>query len=174
MTLVDIAYDAERPATDMRSRIAAAAKLLETHDFVHVHVKATDEAAHTKRPAFKRAVIEATDAGLDELPALARRAVVAVTGDHASPSEGSLLHSGDPTPLVVAAPGLRPDTVTAFGERPALAGECGRLRADEVLPFLAGLANRPFFLGHRPGALRTLALPDAPEPMLRVAAKEPA
>lgn len=172
MTLVDIAYSATQPAADMRQRIAAAVKLLDTHDFVHVHVKATDEAAHTKRPAFKRQVIEATDAGMNELPALARRAVVAVTGDHASPSEGSLLHSGDPTPLVVVAPGLRPDAVTTFGERPALSGECGRLRADDVLPYLAGLANRPFFLGHRPGAVRTLALPDAPEPMLPAASKE--
>ena len=88
-----------------------------------------------------------------------------MTGDHASPSVGSLLHSGDPTPFVVAAPGLRADGVQRFGERDALRGECGRLRADEVLPLLVGLANRPFFLGHRPGAAATLALPDAPEPM---------
>jgi 2,3-bisphosphoglycerate-independent phosphoglycerate mutase len=149
----------------MRSRIAAAARLLDHHGFVHVHVKATDEAAHTKRPAFKRDVIAATDAGLEDLLKLSSRAVVAVTGDHASPSVGSLLHSGDPTPFVVAAPGLRPDAVTSFGERAALAGEVGRLRAAEVLPYLLGLANRPFFLGHRPGAARTLALPDSPEPM---------
>ncbi len=165
MTVVDIAYDATQPAADMRARIDAAAGLLDSHDFVHVHVKATDEAAHTKRPGFKRQVIEATDAGLDALLALSAKAVVAVTGDHASPSVGGLLHSGDPTPFVVAAPGLRPDAVTSFGERAALAGECGRLCANEVLPFLAGLANRPFFLGHRPGAVQTLALPNAPEPM---------
>ncbi|MBM4217971.1 MAG: phosphoglycerate mutase, partial [Gammaproteobacteria bacterium] len=133
--------------------------------FVHVHVKATDEAGHSKEPHFKRDVIAAIDAGLSALPALAQRAVVAVTGDHASPSIGSLLHSGDPTPFVVAAPGLRADAVTKFGERSALTGECGRLRAAEVLPFLVGLANRPFFIGHRPGADLTLALPDAPEPM---------
>ncbi len=165
MEMVDIPYQPADPAGDMRSRIAAAARLLDHHGFVHVHVKATDEAAHTKRPAFKRDVIEATDAGLAELLQLSSRAVVAVTGDHASPSIGSLLHSGDPTPFVVAAPGLRPDAVTSFGERSALAGEVGRVRAAEVLPYLLGLANRPFFLGHRPGATRTLALPDSPEPM---------
>lgn len=165
MELVDIPYQPADPAGDMRSRIAAAARLLDQHGFVHVHVKATDEAAHTKRPGFKRDVIAATDAGLEALLPLSSRAVVAVTGDHASPSVGSLLHSGDPTPFVVAAPGLRPDSVTSFGERTALAGECGRLRAAEVLPYLLGLANRPFFLGHRPGAMRTLALPDSPDPM---------
>jgi 2,3-bisphosphoglycerate-independent phosphoglycerate mutase len=173
MTLVDIGYDATQPAVDMRKRIAAATTLLETHDFVHVHVKATDEAAHTKQPELKRAVIEATDAGLSALPDLARRAVVAVTGDHASPSVGSLLHSGDPTPLVVAAPGQRPDSVVSFGEQTVIRGDLGRLRADELLPLLAGLANRPFFLGHRPGAARTLALPDAPESMSPTVPKEP-
>lgn len=137
--------------------------MLETHDFVHLHVKATDEAAHTKRPAFKRDVIAATDAGLADLLALSNQVVVAVTGDHASPSSGSLLHSGDPTPFVVAAPGLRPDDVVSFGERAALRGEQGRLAAADVLPLLAGFANRPFFLGHRPGARRSVALPATPE-----------
>ena len=165
MTLVDIPYDASRPSQDMRARIAAAAVLLESHDFVHVHVKATDEAAHTKRPAFKRDIIEATDAGLDGLAALTQRAVVAVTGDHASPSIGAILHSGDPTPFVVAGPGVRPDDVTTFGERSARRGECGRLCANDVLPYLAGLANRPYFLGHRPGASQPLALPNYPEAM---------
>lgn len=165
MTLVDRAYDATDPAGDMRARLETAVELLDGHDFVHVHVKATDEAAHTKQPRFKRDIIEAIDAGLAVLPQLAARAVVAVTGDHASPSTGALLHSGDPTPFAVAAPGLRPDAVTAFGERAALAGEAGRLRADDVLPYLAGLANRPFFLGHRPGPVRCHALPASPEPM---------
>ncbi|MEZ5459837.1 MAG: hypothetical protein R3E65_11200 [Steroidobacteraceae bacterium] len=165
MTLVDRPYDASDPAGDMRARIELATGLLATHDFVHVHVKATDEAAHTKQPAFKRDIITALDEGLAALPQLAANVVVAVTGDHASPSTGALLHSGDPTPFAVAAPGLRPDAVTAFGERAALGGEAGRLRADDVLPYLAGLANRPFFLGHRPGAVRSLAMPIAPEPM---------
>ncbi|MEO0998679.1 MAG: phosphoglycerate mutase, partial [Pseudomonadota bacterium] len=137
---VDIAYDAASPCDDMRRRLEAAASLLGDADFVHVHVKATDAAGHTKDPAHKRDVIAATAAGLDGLPALAGRAVVAVTGDHATPSTGSLLHSGDPTPLVVAGPGIRPDAVEHFGERPALNGELGRLGAADILPLLLGLA----------------------------------
>jgi 2,3-bisphosphoglycerate-independent phosphoglycerate mutase len=165
MTLVDLPYDARDPGRDMENRLAAADILLEDHDFVHVHLKATDEAAHTKKPQFKREVIEAVDAGLGGLLALSKRAVVAVTGDHASPSRGSLLHSGDPTPLVVAAPGLRPDAVLQFGERSAMTGELGRLRAAEVLPLLAGFANRPFFIGHRPGSGISVAMPGDPSPM---------
>jgi 2,3-bisphosphoglycerate-independent phosphoglycerate mutase len=165
MPFTDVPYDAADPGADMLRRLEAADALLERGGFVHLHVKATDEAAHTKSPRAKLEVIEAIDAGLEPLRRIARRAVVAVTGDHASPSVGSLLHSGDPTPFVVAAPGLRPDTVATFGERSALGGEAGRLAARDVLPYLAGLANRPFFLGHRPGLRRTVALPDAPEPM---------
>ncbi len=164
MTLVDLPYDAANPADDMRQRLAAAARLLHDHDFVHVHVKATDEAAHTKNPLHKRDVIEATDAGLASLLDMAGQAVVAVTGDHASPSTGALLHSGDPTPLVVAAPGLRADSVTEFGERSCISGELGRMCAADILPLLAGYANRPFFIGHRPGSAMTLAMPSRPEP----------
>ncbi len=162
---VDIPYDAAAPHDDMRRRLDAAAALLGDADFVHVHVKATDAAGHTKDPAYKRDVIAATAAGLDGLPALAERAIVAVTGDHATPSSGSLLHSGDPTPLVVAGPGIRADAVERFGERPALCGELGRLNAADILPLLLGLANRPFFRGHRPGPYASSALPNAPPAM---------
>ena len=165
MQSVDIAYDAQKPTEDMCLRLAAASDLLETASFVHVHVKATDEAGHTKQPAFKRDVIAATDAGLEPLLELANRAVVVVTGDHATPSVGQLLHSGDPTPLVAAGPGVRADSVDTFGERSTIAGELGRLTSDDVLPLSIGFANRPFFLGHRPGPWASLALPDSPEPM---------
>jgi 2,3-bisphosphoglycerate-independent phosphoglycerate mutase len=165
MTIADLPYDAGDPAGDMRKRLGAAATLLDTADFVHVHVKATDAAGHTKRPAFKRDIIEAMDAGLAQLSSLADRAIVAVTGDHATPSIGSLLHSGDPTPLVIAGPGIRADAVDRFGECHALRGEAGRLAAADVLPLLAGLANRPFFRGHRPGPRQSVALPNEPPSM---------
>ncbi len=165
MQAVDLTYDANAPTADMLARIEAAETLLEHVDFVHVHVKATDAAGHTKRPAFKRDVIEATAAGLEPLLALARRAVVAVTGDHATPSVGQLLHSGDPTPFVVAGPGIAADGVQQFGECYAMSGSCGRLLAADVLPLLVSFANRPFFLGHRPGPWAGAALPNTPEPM---------
>ena len=142
-----------------------ASGLLPDHDFVHVHVKATDEAGHSKDPEAKKAVIEATDDGLKELVSMKQNAIVAVTGDHATPSIGSLLHSGDPTPLVIAGPSVSPDETVSFGERQALGGELGRVAASDIMPLLLGLANRPFFRGHRPGARKTLALPNGAEPM---------
>lgn len=164
------------PAADLAARLAVADELIAGGArFVHVHTKATDEAGHTKRPRAKLEVLEAADRGLAGLAGLAGRAVVAVTGDHATPSVDGVLHTGDPTPLVVAGPGVRPDGVTAFGEAPARHGWYGPVRAAELLPLLFGHANRPVFLGHRATPLLTGALPDAPEPMpLRPDAPGPA
>ncbi|GAA4889913.1 alkaline phosphatase family protein [Actinomycetospora straminea] len=159
------------PRTDLGAelddRLAAARELLdEGAAFVHVHTKATDDAGHTKDPRAKLEVLEAADPGLAPLLELAEHAVVAVTGDHATPSTGGVLHTGDPTPLVVAGPTVRSDGVTAFGEGPACAGWYGSVTARELLPLLLGHANRAAFLGHRPGARATPALPDAPEAMV--------
>lgn len=154
------------PGADLTARLDAAADLLAGGArFVHVHTKATDEAGHSKRPRAKLEVLEAVDRGLAGLPELAERAVVCVTGDHATPSTGGVLHTADPTPLVVAGPTVRPDAVCEFGERPAHAGWYGAVRAAELLPLLFGHANRPVFLGHRPMPAPGLALPDDPEPM---------
>ncbi|MHC1559623.1 alkaline phosphatase family protein [Actinomycetospora sp. C-140] len=153
-------------AADLAARLDACRALLDGGAaFVHVHTKATDDAGHTKRPRAKLEALEAADAGLAGLLDLADDAVVAVTGDHATPSTGGVLHTGDPTPLVVAGPGVRPDAVTAFGEAPAHAGWYGALAARDLLPLLLGHANRPAFLGHRPTPRRTLALPDDPPAM---------
>jgi 2,3-bisphosphoglycerate-independent phosphoglycerate mutase len=153
-------------AADLAARLAAADELIAGGArFVHVHTKATDEAGHTKRPYAKRDALTAIDRGLAGLPELARRAVVAVTGDHATPSTHGVMHAGEPTPLVVAGPTVRPDDVTEFGEKPAHRGWYGQLRADELLPLLLGHANRPVFLGHRVTPRPVLALADHPEPL---------
>jgi 2,3-bisphosphoglycerate-independent phosphoglycerate mutase len=165
MTAEAVPHHAD-PATDMAARVDAATRRIAAGDtLVHVHTKATDEAGHSKRPRAKLEILEAIDPGLAELLDLSAGAVVAVTGDHATPSSGGLLHSGDPTPLVVAGPTVRPDAVTRFGEAHAAAGAYGRLHAAEVLPLLAGHANRPALLGHRPTPWTGAALPDDPEPM---------
>jgi 2,3-bisphosphoglycerate-independent phosphoglycerate mutase len=154
------------PALDIAARLAAAEGLLaDGARFVHVHTKATDEAGHSKQPYAKRDVLEAIDQGLAGLAALADRAIVAVTGDHATPSTHGVLHSADPTPLLVVGPTVRPDRVTEWGERAARDGWWGPVRADELLPLLLGQANRPVLLGHRITPRPVIALADHPQPM---------
>jgi 2,3-bisphosphoglycerate-independent phosphoglycerate mutase len=155
------------PGADLATRLAAAARLVEAGAaFVHVHTKVLDEAGHTKYPDAKRRVLEALDPAFAALerPPLSG-AVVAVTGDHATPSRDDVLHTGDPSPLVLAGPGVAADPVEAFGEAPAAAGRLGTLRAADVLPVLLSWANRPRFLGARTSPHDTLAVPNAVEAM---------
>jgi 2,3-bisphosphoglycerate-independent phosphoglycerate mutase len=116
--------------------------------FVYVHDKRIDEAGHTKDPNVKREVAELLDTAFTNLPI--DRAIVCVTGDHATPASPNVIHSGDPVPLVVAGPGVRADDVTSFGERDCAAGILGHLRGPDLMPVLLNAADRPLFLGSRP------------------------
>jgi 2,3-bisphosphoglycerate-independent phosphoglycerate mutase len=151
---------------DIDQRLALGQALLDDGaEFVHVHTKVTDEAGHTKDPYAKRDVLTQLDKGLERLHALSRRAIVCITGDHATPSTGALMHSGDPTPLTIAGPTVRPDRPQRFGEQHAARGVLGILRAADVLPLLIGHADRARLLGHQPAPYDTLAQPpdgDAP------------
>jgi 2,3-bisphosphoglycerate-independent phosphoglycerate mutase len=134
---------------DLRRRVALVQERLEGGDtFVFCHQKATDAAGHTKDPAVKQQTIEALDAALRKLPV--DRAIVCVTGDHATPASPDVIHSGDPVPLLVAGPGVRADAVTSFGELPFAAGILGQLRGPDLMPVLLNAADRPLFLGSRP------------------------
>ena len=116
--------------------------------FVYVHDKRVDEAGHTKDPDRKRQAVELLDDAFAELPT--DRAIVCVTGDHATPASPNVIHSGDPVPFVVAGPGVRADRVTEFGEAACAEGMLGHLRGPDMMPVLLNAADRPLFLGSRP------------------------
>jgi len=116
--------------------------------FVYVHDKRIDEAGHTKDPNTKREAVELLDAALGNLPI--DRALVCVTGDHATPAFPDVIHSGDPVPFVVAGPGVRADDVDEFGESTCARGILGHLRGPDMMPVLLNAADRPLFLGSRP------------------------
>ena len=135
---------------DLVARLALVEQRLAAGDtFVFVHQKATDAAGHTKDPMIKRDVIASLDAAIAErLPV--DRAIVVVTGDHATPASPDVIHSGDPVPFVVAGPGVRADNVRHFGELDCAAGILGQLRGPDMMPVLLNAADRPLFLGSRP------------------------
>jgi len=143
------APETDDPVADLRGRVQLVRERLDAGDtFVFVHQKTTDAAGHTKDPQVKRETIELLDAALDSLPT--DRAVVCVTGDHATPASPEVIHSGDPVPLLVAGPGVRADAVERFGELDCAAGILGQLRGPDLMPVLLNAADRPLFLGSRP------------------------
>ncbi|MEP6909666.1 MAG: alkaline phosphatase family protein [Actinomycetota bacterium] len=143
-----VAETDDAPA-DLRARLELATERLSDGDtFVFSHLKATDMAGHTKDPEVKRRTIEALDAELGSLPI--DRAIVCITGDHATPTYPEVIHSGDPVPFLVAGPGVRADSVERFGELDCAAGILGQLRGPDMMPVLLNAADRPLFLGSRP------------------------
>ena len=143
------APESDDPVGDLRGRIDHVRERLDAGEtFVFVHQKTTDAAGHTKDPQVKRETIEELDAALDALPT--DRAIVCLTGDHATPASPDVIHSGDPVPLLVAGPGVRADSVERFGELDCAAGILGHLRGPNLMPVLLNAADRPLFLGSRP------------------------
>ena len=114
--------ETDDPPADLRARIELGLQRLDEGDtFVFSHLKATDMAGHTKDPEIKQQTIEALDAVLGDLPT--DRAIVCVTGDHATPTYPDVIHSGDPVPFLLAGPGVRADAVQRFGELDCAVGD---------------------------------------------------
>jgi 2,3-bisphosphoglycerate-independent phosphoglycerate mutase len=148
--------DGDDPGLDLADRIRLAMDRFEDSDFIHVHTKTPDQAAHTKCPENKVAVIESLDRGLGRvLPDLLAdpETLVVVTSDHSTPSGSVLIHSGEPVPLVMAGEGVRVDAVEKFDEVSAAAGALGLLRGDEFMLLVLNHLDRA----------RLLDLKDDPE-----------
>ncbi len=154
-------------STDMTARLNAAATAISRGaQFVHVHVKSPDEAGHTKNPTAKLRVLESIDSAFAALlHAPFNRSVIAITGDHATPSRDGVLHTGDPTPIVMMAPTITADGIEFFADASAHRGALGTLRASDILPVAYSHANRPAFLGTRISPYDSFGLPDSPVPM---------
>ena len=145
--------DGEDPGKDLRERLEVAITD-RYHDFVHVHTKVPDEAAHTGDPVTKLKAIESLDRGMEKLVrALEERddLLVAVTADHSTAAVSGLIHSGEPVPLAIAGPKVRRDNVSVFDEVSAATGCLGFLRGKEPLLMLLNYADRSSLTGHRLG-----------------------
>lgn len=108
------------------------------YDFFFVHYKEPDCRAEDGEWEKKVAAIAAGD----RLVACARQlgpAVLAVTGDHSTPSVLGK-HSWHPVPVVVWSKWARPDAVRCFGERACARGGLGRQRGVRLMPILVAHA----------------------------------
>jgi len=142
--------DSRDPESDLVRRLLLARTALKDFDFIHVHTKAPDEAAHTKNPLTKKEVIEALDR------AMAREidwflhnpdVLTVVTSDHSTPSSGPLVHSGEAVPLTMCGEGLRRDAVVKFDEVSAATGALGTVRNTELMSLILNHLDRIKLMG---------------------------
>jgi 2,3-bisphosphoglycerate-independent phosphoglycerate mutase len=150
------AEDGDDPGGDLRERIHMALAD-DSHDFIHVHTKVADQAAHKGDPERKREVITALDRGLGGLvKGLEERddLLVVVAADHSTPSQSSLIHSGEPVPFCMAGRGVRRDGIASFDEVNAARGCLGLLRGKELILTILNCIDRSVLLGHRLGRIQ--------------------
>ncbi len=133
---VEKVKDTDNPGKDLAARLKIAGKLLKDYDFIHVHTKTPDKAAHYKNPEIKKEVIESLDNGISKaIGSLIDdpEVLVVVTADHSTPSTGTLIHSGETVPMTFYGQGVRQDRVTEFNEIDTALGALGSVRGTELM-----------------------------------------
>jgi 2,3-bisphosphoglycerate-independent phosphoglycerate mutase len=137
---------------DFAARLDLATRLISEYNFIHVHTKAPDEAAHSKDCRAKREVIEALDRALGaHMPMLAQDLdiLTVVTSDHSTPSSGPMIHSGEPVPVIMRAASIRRDQVQAFDEISASCGCLSLMRDTELFHTVLNGLNKAKMQGIR-------------------------
>lgn len=138
---------------DLAARLQKAAELLQKdYDFIHVHTKFPDEAAHTKNPKHKKEVIEKLDrafAFLLKKEVLLSECLIVVTADHATPSQGTLIHSGEAVPIFFLGEAAGADEVEKFGENASRKGALGQIYGRDLMPLILNYTDRIKYFGSR-------------------------
>lgn len=141
-------------AEDFQNKLKTADKLFKQgYEFVHVHAKGPDVAAHKKDPIGKMKAIQALDSVLGPVVEHVKNEsdlLVVVSSDHATPSSGRLIHSGEAIPILIAGgPNVLSDNVSTFHERAVIQGGLGHIRGTDVMPLLLNLTDRVRLYGVR-------------------------
>jgi 2,3-bisphosphoglycerate-independent phosphoglycerate mutase len=132
-----VSFDGETPEDEFR----AAAAAWNDFDFLFIHVKKPDSRGEDGDFDGKAHAIEEVDSALPLLLEL-RPDVLAITGDHSTPSK-LRSHSWHPVPLLLSAPATaRADPQDRFGETACAAGGLGTFPASDVMPLLLAHAGR--------------------------------
>lgn len=124
--------------TNYEGKAQAALDALRTHDFVYLHVEASDEAGHDGDLALKLKTIENLDTRLvrpiiEEVKSWHDMPVsIALLPDHPTPVEVRT-HVNEPVPFAIWHQGIEPDTVQAYDETSCADGAYGTLKLGEFM-----------------------------------------
>lgn len=124
--------------TNYEGKAQAALDALRTHDFVYLHVEASDEAGHDGDLALKLKTIENLEIRLvrpiiEEVKSWHDMPVsIALLPDHPTPVEVRT-HVNEPVPFAIWHQGIEPDTVQAYDETSCADGAYGTLKLGEFM-----------------------------------------
>lgn len=124
--------------TNYENKAQAAIDMLRKHDFVYLHIEASDEAGHDGDLALKLKTIENLDSRIvrpiyEEVSTWKDNPVcIAILPDHPTPVE-LRTHVDEPVPFIIWYPGIRPDNVETYDEVSCVSGSYGMLRLEEFM-----------------------------------------
>lgn len=124
--------------TNYENKAQAAIDMLRKHDFVYLHIEASDEAGHDGDLALKLKTIENLDSRIvrpiyEEVSTWKDNPVcIAILPDHPTPVE-LRTHVDKPVPFIIWYPGITPDSVETYDEVSCVSGSYGMLRLEEFM-----------------------------------------
>jgi 2,3-bisphosphoglycerate-independent phosphoglycerate mutase len=129
--------------TNYEGKAKAAINALKDHDFVYLHVEATDEAGHEGNIDKKIKALEYLDSRMvkyimEQAANMEEPVSIGLIPDHATPCE-LRTHTHDPVPFIIYNPESIADEVTEYNEFSVAAGDYGVLKGEEFIKTLLGL-----------------------------------
>ena len=124
--------------TNYENKAQAAIDMLRQHDFVYLHVEASDEAGHDGDLELKLKTIENLDRRIvkpvyEEVSTWTDTPVcIAILPDHPTPVE-LRIHVAEPVPFIIWHPGITSDGVETYDEVSCVSGSYGLLRLEEFM-----------------------------------------
>lgn len=123
--------------TNYEGKARAAVEALRTHDFVYLHVEASDEAGHEGDVQLKVRTVEDLDRRVigpvyETVRQWDEPVAIAVLPDHPTPC-AVRTHTKDPVPFLICTPGQTPDAVECYDEFSVLRGKYGLLTGDRFI-----------------------------------------
>lgn len=124
--------------TNYENKAQAAIDMLRQHDFVYLHVEASDEAGHDGDLELKLKTIENLDRRIvkpvyEEVSTWTDTPVcIAILPDHPTPVE-LRIHVAEPVPFIIWHPDITPDGVETYDEVSCVSGSYGLLRLEEFM-----------------------------------------
>jgi len=126
--------------TNYEGKAEAALKALEKHDFVYLHVEATDEVGHMGDLELKIKTIEEFDRRCIGyfLERFEGDLVAAVLPDHPVPVK-LRKHTRTPVPVSICGPHIKPDPILEYNELECPKGDLGYMKGDELMKRIFGI-----------------------------------